>query len=122
MSKKFPQPLKISRMQVSTALFVFVIVALIVFFIARSKLKFFSSLVLALLIGALVLAALVNPMDLINSGQDSVGLYGLVMAVISIILLIYIIVKVSQDVDTSESGWHLWRSEKTTETKSVPAY
>lgn len=107
-------------MQVSTALIVFVIVALIVFFIARSKLKFFSSLVLALLIGALVLAALVNPVDLINSGQDSVGLYGLVMAIIAIILLIYIIVKASQDVNSAEDGWHLWRSERTTEVKTTP--
>lgn len=108
-------------MKVSVALVVFVIVALIVFFIARSKLKLFSSLVLALLIGALVLAALVNPVDLINSG-DSVGLYGLVMAVVSIILLIYIIVKASQDVNGSSDHWGWWQSERVTEVKGAPVY
>ena len=82
------------------------IVALIVFFAARAyRVRFFSSLVLALLIGSLVLAALVNPLDIINAGQDSANLYGLVMAIVTIILLIYILVKASQDIDYDADYW-----------------
>lgn len=99
-------------MQLSTALIIFVIVALIVFFAARAyRVRFFSSLVLALLIGSLVLAALVNPMDIINAGQDSASLYGLVMAIVTIILLIYILVKASQDIDYDSPSWWSRKTE-----------
>jgi CDP-diglyceride synthetase len=87
-------------MDLNTALIIFVLVAILVFLAARmAAIRFFSSLILALLVGYLVLIT-IRPWQTVEGfveGNFNALLYLLIIVLVPLLLLIYIILKVFQD-------------------------
>lgn len=87
-------------MDLNTALFIFFLIAVVIFLFARMLcLRFFSALVIALLVSYLVLISL-RPWSTVEGfveGNFNALIYLLIVGLVPILLIFYIIVKVFQD-------------------------
>ena len=87
-------------MDLNTALIVFLLVTIIVFLLARIiRIRFFSALVLALIVGHQTLLVL-QPWQTVEGfveGNFNALIYLFIVALVPIIVVIYVIVKAFQD-------------------------
>ena len=87
-------------MDLNTALIVFLLVTVLIFLLARYiQIRFFSALILALLVGYLTLIT-IRPWQTVEGfveGNINALLYLLISVLVPILFIIYIITKVFQD-------------------------
>lgn len=108
--KKNPEKIlyHFGNMDLSWALIIWLIVVILVFILARNfRIRFWSALVLALIVGAIVLGIITPVNNLITSLTNrgfTTSLYALIMFLTPLIVLIYAVSKAVTDVQPSYSG------------------
>ena len=87
-------------MDLNTALFVFLLITILVFLVARMiRIRFFSALILALLVGYLTLIT-IRPWQTVEGfveGNFNALIYLFISVIVPILVIIYVITKVFQD-------------------------
>lgn len=96
-------------MDLGWALLIWLVIAIIVFLVARRyHIRAWSAVALALLIATIVLA-IIRPANTVawngNQSAGLAGLYWLIMFLVPLILIVYIVSKSVTDVDRNETGF-----------------
>jgi hypothetical protein len=96
-------------MNLGLALFIWLIIVLVVFFLAkRYHIATFSAIILALLIGAIVLGIIrpVTTVDMVMNGLSGLNaVYYLIMGLTSLLILIYVVWKAVTDVQQPTTSY-----------------
>lgn len=89
-------------MDLNVALFIFIIITIVVFILARkARIRFFSSLILALLVGYLALIVM-RPWQTVEGffeGNFNAMIYLLISILVPTLVVIYLLVKIFQDIE-----------------------
>lgn len=89
-------------MDLNIALFIFVIITIVIFILARkTRIRFFSSLILALLVGYLALITM-RPWQTVEGffeGNFNAMIYLLISILVPTLVVIYLLVKIFQDIE-----------------------
>lgn len=95
-------------MDLQWALLIWLIVVILVFILARSfRIRFWSALLLALIIGAIILGIITPVNNLIASLTNrslATTIYALIMFLTPLIVLIYVVAKAVTDVQPDYTG------------------